>query len=134
MGNPTVTVDIDGVTVTAGLSPDRYGRLVITSLSAHGGPITSYTLRRIPILQIETDANRATEQVQFAGRVPGESPEEFMARFVDAYRALAAWHPHPVVELAKMAEAKVPTVHTWVREARLRGFLPPASRRKGEVA
>lgn len=59
------------------------------------------------------------------------TPEQFYPRVAAAYSEYAPQTRAPAKEIA--AEAKVPitTAHRWIREARRRGFLPPA--RKGKV-
>lgn len=64
-------------------------------------------------------------------RPTGQDPDEFYRLVARAYSDYAAQTNAPAKALA--AEAKVPTTtaHRWVREARRRGFLPPA--RKGKA-
>ena len=62
-------------------------------------------------------------------RPAGDAPEEFYPRVADAYREYAPRTRAPAKEMAAEAGVPVTTAHRWIREARRRGFLPPA--RKG---
>jgi hypothetical protein len=64
-------------------------------------------------------------------RPDGEDPEEFYRLVSRAYAEYAAETKAPAREMAEEAGVPVTTVHRWVREARRRGFLPPA--RKGRA-
>lgn len=66
------------------------------------------------------------------GRIP-EPPyhDDFYRRVAASYSALARQVPNPAAELAEENELPVTTVHTWVKQARRRGFLPPG--RKGKA-
>lgn len=109
------------------------GRLIVSGLLILDPAITTDRLKSVPIRAIEDDANRSESTK--ATKLPpltreGRSPEEFAQLVADHYRAHAAVVANPVAAMAAAAGVKPPTVHTWVREARLRGLLPPASRRK----
>jgi hypothetical protein len=58
-------------------------------------------------------------------------PEGFSRRVAAAYREVATTSHRPAAILALQAGVPVATVHRWIREARQRGFLPPA--RKGRA-
>jgi transposase-like protein len=58
-------------------------------------------------------------------------PEEFYRLVATAYGEYAAESNAPAKGIAEEAGVPVTTVHRWIREARRRGFLPPA--RKGRA-
>lgn len=62
---------------------------------------------------------------------PGGDPEEFYPLVARAYFEYAPKTRAPAKEIATEAGVPVTTVHRWIREARRRGFLPPA--RKGKA-
>ena len=64
-------------------------------------------------------------------RPDGTDPEGFSQRFATAYSDAAIESRAPAKILAEEAGVPVGTVHRWVREARQRGYLPPA--RKGRA-
>lgn len=120
---------------------DDTGRRVLTGLFIVGGAITSDVLRKVPVQQLESAHNmtevEARERlgVELAAlpplrREPGMSPEDFSRLVADHYRAWAKAVPHPASAMAEAVKVKPPTMHTWIREARLRGFLPETTRKK----
>jgi hypothetical protein len=102
--------------------------------------ITGEMLRKVPVAALENSRNLT----EAGGRPPEvdelhplrdadrSDPESFSRLVAEHYRAWARVVPHPVAAMARDAEVKPPTVHTWVREARLRGLLPPARRGKAQ--
>jgi hypothetical protein len=58
-------------------------------------------------------------------------PDEFYKLVSRAYGEYAVDSNAPAKEIAEEAGVPVTTVHRWIREARRRGFLPPA--RKGRA-
>lgn len=64
-------------------------------------------------------------------RPDGQDPDNFYRLVAHVYRDHAASTRAPAKELAAEAEVPVTTAHRWIREARRRGFLPPA--RKGKA-
>lgn len=64
-------------------------------------------------------------------RPDGAAPEEFYPRVARAYFEYAPRTRAPAKEIADEASVPVTTAHRWIREARRRGFLPPA--RKGKA-
>lgn len=58
---------------------------------------------------------------------PQRKPDEFYERVANAYAWLVAQDTKsPARDLAEKNGVPVTTVHRWVKEARARGFLPPA--------
>ncbi len=138
---PPMTSGIPGVSLVAVYRRDRHGRLVVASLALVGvdNVITADTLRQVPLTALENsvnltlggDVNRAAlADLGPLRREPGMSPEDFSRRVAEHYKLWAAVVPHPAAAMAAENAVKVPTMHGWIREARLRGFLPAARRGK----
>lgn len=109
------------------------GRLVVCGLLVLDTAVTTDQLKAVAIraMEAEVNAERAPDRDSLAPLVrAGRTSVEFARLVADHYQAWASVTPHPVAAMASTAEAKAPTVHGWVREARLRGFLPPACRTK----
>lgn len=114
------------------------GRLVMSGLLVLDEVITTDRLKSVPVRTLENSWNLtrsvdAREEIRDLPKLErgGRPPEEFAQLVAEHYKAWAAIVPHPVAAMAADAGVKAPTVHGWVREARLRGFLPPAQRGKG---
>ncbi|WP_433361954.1 hypothetical protein ACQPZX_29445 [Actinoplanes sp. CA-142083] len=125
--------DEDGRPVLAGV-------LVLADIRPYGpgDAVTAETLRKVPVSAIENarSLNQTFDQVQaeIADLTPlkdadRSDPVAFSQLVAEHYKAWARAVPHVVAAMAAEAGVKPPTVHTWVREARLRGFLPPARKR-----
>ncbi|GIF16544.1 hypothetical protein [Actinoplanes teichomyceticus] len=116
------------------LTPDRNGRKVITGIKLEADAITGEMLRKIPISLIENRANTAEapeSDLPPLRRTAGMSGEDFSRLVADHYKLWANVVPNPGAAMASKWGIKPPTVHTWIREARLRGLLAPARRGKG---
>jgi hypothetical protein len=61
-------------------------------------------------------------------RPDGSDPAAFSKRVAEAYNAAVLTTSKPATVLAAEAGVPVTTVHRWIREARLRGHLPPAKK------
>lgn len=117
------------------------GRQVLAGLLLLGDALTADRLRTVPVKELENSANlsgsqafrEAVEALPPLERAPGMSSEAFSKLIADHYTTWAQFVPHPADSIAAEWKVKVPTVHTWIREARLRGFLPPAQRGKGKA-
>ncbi|MFF3912658.1 hypothetical protein ACFYZB_04105 [Streptomyces sp. NPDC001852] len=114
------------------------GRLVMSGLLVLDEAITTDRLKSVPVRALENSWNLtknedAREEIRKLPKLEraSRSPEEFAQLVAEHYKAWAAIVAHPVAAMAADANVKPPTVHGWVREARLRGFLPPATRGKG---
>jgi hypothetical protein len=133
-------VAVDGEPGLKGrFGPDgRTGRLIVTGLLLDGPAVTAQLLRQIPIGRIEAAAN---------GGAGGESPDdlpplvrprralpdasaEFLRLVARHYHAWSRRSPTPAARMAEAAGIKSPTMHTWIREARLEGHLPLRPRGK----
>lgn len=115
---------------------ERDGRFHVVDLHV-SGELSAQRLRSVPLGRIEAAANallhggRATPPVpaaidpalrRGAGRGYGEG---FYVAVAEAYQTLSHGTSRPVALLAEANEVPVTTAQRWVREARLRGLLPP---------
>jgi len=133
---------VEGVRVYATWGEDSNTRLVVTGLMVSGSPkrpVTADVLRAIPIGRLEASANearlasasRALERPEVKlSRPDGRNPDAFYEAVAAHYRWHAAVSPKPAARMAEASNVPVSTVHRWIREARLRGFLPPGKRGK----
>jgi len=135
---------IPGAALVAQFTESESGRWVLSGVLLLGEAITADQLRKIPVATLENSVNLTNQTARkFMDEVIAQlpvlergdlAPEEFSRRVAEHYRAWAKVVPHPAAEMAGHAGVKAPTVHTWIREARLRGFLPPARRGKGSTS
>ncbi|MQA78099.1 MAG: hypothetical protein GEV10_06415 [Streptosporangiales bacterium] len=116
------------------------GRWLLTGVLLLGEAVTADRLRKVPVAALENSWNLTVDGGDFRAEVealpplkrePGMPPEEFSDLVAQHYTTWARYVAHPADAMAAEHGIKVPTVHTWIREARLRGFLPPARRGKG---
>lgn len=122
--------------VWARFSEAESGRWVLSGLLLLGDAIKGETLRKVPVSVMENSHNltqrQGAEDMDTIKELPplrresGMSPESFSQLVARHYRAWAAVVPNPAAAIAAEWGIKAPTVHSWIREARLRGFLPPA--------
>lgn len=83
-------------------------------------------------VQEQEKGQRTAGVVRTALRRPDRSdPESFYRLVAQAYGEYSRDSKAPAVAIAAEADVPVTTVHRWVREARRRGYLPPA--RKGKA-
>jgi hypothetical protein len=120
---------------------DDAGRQVLAGVMLMGDAITAEMLRKVPVAALENSRNLSQGNADDAVReelakitplqdADRSDPEAFSRLVAEHYRAWARVVPHPAAAMARHAGVKSPTVHTWIREARLRGLLPPAKRGK----
>jgi hypothetical protein len=128
------------------------GRWVVDQVQFADFRVTARDLRDFPLGKVEAWVNHLVQQglvdliegkvsgaVQFpksgvAGWVPGPpkapakgpKPDEFYRRFGEIYGKAVGASTQPAKDLADTWELPVTTVHRWIREARRRGYLPPA--------
>jgi len=123
-----------------------------------GEPLTAARLRAVPIGRIAAWANAPKvavvirEHIDDRVALPGlddwvtmhgrglalrplhvpDAPygDDFYRQVAAAYSSLASQINRPAAELAEANNRPVTTVHTWIKEARRRGFLPPGHRGK----
>lgn len=125
----------EGLKLTTKLERDHNGRTVVTGLLIEGRPIRADDLREIRLSDIEATPDGGTVEQELATlpplrRAPDMAPEEFSRLVAEHFRRWAQLTPHPAAEMAAKHGVKLPTMHTWVRDARLRGHLPAARRGK----
>lgn len=123
-----------------GYSESSSGRLVVSALLLVGDAITAESLRAVRMVALENSANLSNRDARDAlsdlrargplKRTGDMSPEQFSELVAEHYRVWSRFVPHPVAAMAKEAGVKAPTVHSWIRDARLRGLLPPGRRGK----
>lgn len=114
------------------LTPDRNGRNVVTGICLTNNGITSADLRAIPLNRLENTFNADSSDVELPPlvRPRGCDPDEFSELVARHYRQWASRTNHPAQMMADQSEIPVRRVHYWIREARLRGKLPPGQRGK----
>ncbi len=130
---------LPGVALLARFVDGPGGRRVVAGLLLLGDAVTAEQLRRVPIAALENGANLGSSLHQALKRLRplrrGQLNREQFAGLVAEHYAVWARHvPHPVAGMADMWHVNPATVHGWVREARLRGLLPPARRGKGSTS
>ena len=125
------------IRVRLGQSPD--GRLHVEALHIEGEPVSASQLRSIPLGRIEAHANAvlhpdgAEYVVEGQAVIPphlfelgGRSrPDEFYAEVAAIYAGLVSHTHQPVAVIADANNVPRTTAHRWVKEARVRGMLPP---------
>ncbi len=127
-----------GIGVGAVIREGRSGRHVVSALLLVGEAITSDTLRRVPLAAMENAANLSREDVNRdalaalgpLSRDRADSAEDFSRLVAEHYKLWAVCVPNPAAAMAAEHKVKLATMHTWIRDARLRGLLPPARRGK----
>lgn len=110
----------------------RAGRQVITGLTILGDQLTVDTFRRVSLARIEAELNRGPVdpgERSKLHRPDGSDSQTFYRLVARAYGEYSTGSKAPVKAIAEEADVPVTTAHRWVREARRRGYLPPA--RKG---
>lgn len=118
------------------------GRMVVAGVCLRGSsarPVTAESLRSIPIGRLEaapnevaaSSARRGLAKAPRLHRPDGRNVDGFYKSVATHYRWHAALSRRPAAAMAEAAGVPVATVHRWIREARLRGFLPAG--RQGSV-
>lgn len=139
LGWPVKTSGMPGAAIGVVHREGRAGRLVVSALVIVAEAITAETLRRVPLASLENSANLtfrgdvdrdALRALPPLNRSAAASPEAFSAAVAEHYKVWAARVPNPAAAMAAEYDVKVPTMHGWIREARLRGFLSEAKRGK----
>jgi hypothetical protein len=115
------------------------GRGVLTGLVLVGDGITAESLRQVPVSVIEKvlgekSGSEERMRADLAKLPPLErgdlSPSEFSQLVADHYKVWARRVPKPAAAMAQEWGVKSNTMHSWIRDARLRGLLPEAGRGK----
>lgn len=112
-------------------------RTRVLGLCIGDGPITADMLRMIPISRLEglpglpyMDRDQFVRELAPLVRHKGDDPEEFAERVAFYYSVFSVISSKPAVEIASRSNVPVATVRGWIREARMRGKIPPGSRGK----
>lgn len=127
-----------GAEVVVRYTKSEMGRDVLSGVLLLGDVVTADMLRKVPVSSLENSANMSrvetaldTELEKLPPLERGDlGPDEFSRLVAEHYRVWAMFVAHPAAAMAERANVKAPTMHTWIREARLRGHLPPARRGK----
>jgi hypothetical protein len=132
-------VEVPGATGYAVFRRTSTGRRVLSGLLIGSEAITADMLRRVPVARLEELVNwpgrEALEEIEALPplrRSSAPDPEEFSRLVAHHYLLWAQVVANPAAKMADRAGAKLPTVHGWIREARLRGLLPAAKRGKAQ--
>lgn len=130
---------IEGVRLFATWSETEDGRRYLSGLHVEGAAITADMLRSIPVGRLENMEAVSPRTEPFEEiiatleplqRSKGQNPDAFAAQVAVHYRAFAAVTSKPAKMMADRYGVPLPTMHGWIREARLRGKLPPGRRGK----
>ncbi|MGC9543593.1 hypothetical protein [Streptomyces sp. UG1] len=140
LGDEWVAVDgvIAGGRLYAKWTDTEGGQSHLSGLCFADVPITADLLRSVPVGRLENmKAGKAAmpveqflRELQPLRRRSGEDPERFSERVAAYYRQFAVFTSKPAKMIADHSRVPAPTVHGWIREARLRGKLPPGKRGK----
>lgn len=132
-----VGVSVPGAGMAAGYTKNEAGRYVLSAVMLVGEAITSEILRKVPVAALENSINISASTVREEvdklpplQRTSEMTAEEFSRLVARHYTTWTRGVPHPAGAMAADAGVTVGTVHNWLREARIRGFLPPAKRGK----
>lgn len=131
---------VPGVAVFAQFGTNREGRKILTGLLLLSDALTAEQVRKVPVSALENSTNLTEGGAYTTMRAELEklpplrrddmTPEDFSQLVAEHFKVWARYVPHPAAAMAAEWDVKAPTVHTWIREARLRGQLPPARRGK----
>lgn len=129
---------IPNATIYAKWTEAEDGRIYLSGLCLPHLPITADLLRSVPVGRLENlpradnpSSRVAVEELPTLRRNQGEDPSAFAERVAKYYRAFSQLSSKPAKLISEHSEVPLPTVHGWIREARLRGKLPPG--RKGKA-
>jgi hypothetical protein len=112
------------------------GPAKITGLCIVGDEITQRVLREIPTVPLENFDADIVKGVTLKELPPlrrseyKDDPEGFTETVAFYYRVFVMQSNTPAKAMAEHSSVPVATMHAWIREARLRGQLPPGRRGK----
>ncbi len=117
------------------------GSLRATGVLLLGDVINVRDLAKVPLVAIENSVNLGVRKAEDVARdelaklpplerSPEISSEEWSERVAAHYRVWAQAVPNPGAAMAAEWRVNRQTVGSWIREARLRGLLPPARAKK----
>lgn len=140
LGDEWTAVDglLKGIRLYAKWTETDAGQSYLSGLCVADAPITADLLRSVPVGRLENlrggkgaiPLDRFLAELTPLRRREGEDPERFSERVAIYYRQFAAFTSKPAKAISDHSKVPLPTVHGWVREARLRGKLPPGKRGK----
>lgn len=107
------------------------GRTDLAGLCVEASPVTGELLRSIPVARLgRLPAAERFDLSQLAPlhRGKDEAPGEFAGRVALYYGIFGQLSPYPAKAIAEHSRVPVGTVRSWIREARMRGKLPPGTR------
>jgi hypothetical protein len=107
----------------------------IIGIRLTGGPIRRADLSAIPVSKIETEAAQRSmgpdpRQLPPLVRPAEITPDQFSRSVAEYYMIWGNKTHRPAAAMAAAYGVKLGTMHSWIREARLRGYLPQARRGK----
>lgn len=117
----------DGLTCSITVSEDGS----VTKLVIDGDDIRSSNVRSLPLQQWRSTvrlASLAAAGREKLTRPDGSNPDAFYLSVAAAYAEYAAAGRGTGRMIASEAGVPVTTAHRWIREARIRGFLPKGRR------
>ncbi|WP_460302801.1 hypothetical protein [Actinocorallia aurea] len=111
---------------------------LISGLCLADGPVTARAIRSIPIGQLELLRRSDTgfpmglikAHLKPLRRSDYADPEQFAEQVAHYYLNFSNMSSKPAKEMADHSGVPVTTVRGWIREARLRGKLPPGTKGK----
>lgn len=122
---------IDGARLYVTWAKRDDGRSELSGLCVQASPVTSDLLRAIPVARLgRVPAAERFDVTELAPlrRRKDDAPEEFADRVAWYYRVFGQMTSHPAKAIADHSHVPVGTVRGWIREARMRGKLPPGTR------
>lgn len=117
------------------------GSMRTTGVLLLGDAVNVRDLAKVKLVAIENSVSLGVAQAEEVAREelaklppltrdPDTSPEEWSARVAAHFRIWARAVPNPGAAIAAEWGVNRQTVGSWIREARLRGLLPPARAKK----
>lgn len=110
----------------------------VTGFCVAGPEITTDIIRKVPVTRLENLRQWATERMDSLAansfenleplrRSKNLTPEQFAEQVAWHYKMFAAYSSSPTKDLAEHSGVPLSTMRSWIREARLRGKLPPGT-------
>lgn len=110
----------------------------VTGFCVSAEEVTTDIIRKVPVSRLENmrqllderldrlsdDSFRNLEPLK---RAKGQTAESFSRTVALYYKIFAARSSKPTKDLAEHAGVPLPTMRSWIRDARLRGELPPGT-------
>jgi hypothetical protein len=122
---------INGTRLYVTWATDEDGRSELTGLCIQASAVTGELLRMIPVARLSrlpAAVRLNVAEIAPLRRRKDDAPEEFADRVAWYYRVFGQMTSHPAKAIAEHSHVPVGTVRGWIREARMRGKLPPGTR------